>query len=100
MNFPSPCPNLAIEPKQYQYHALGMIERAGASKSKTLLLGDPPGIGKTLPAMMAIVKAMLEAQRFSIVVAPASCLDQWAREFSRFFHIVGAGACTSRQIGR
>lgn len=52
-----------------------MIERAGVSKLKTLLLGDPPGIGKILPAMMAIVKAMLEAQRFSIVVAPASCLD-------------------------
>lgn len=54
------------------------------------MIADPPGLGKTLPAMMAIVKdkfdpAIRNKLMFSVVVGPASCLDQWRHEFERFF---------------
>ncbi|RDL39911.1 uncharacterized protein BP5553_04251 [Venustampulla echinocandica] len=82
---PTPCPHLAIEPKAYQYAALAKIEYNSQSPLQGLLLGDPPGLGKTLPAMMAVVKAMSTAKRFSIVVVPASCVAQWSGEFAKFF---------------
>ncbi|MCJ1435725.1 hypothetical protein MMC27_005100 [Xylographa pallens] len=82
---PTPCPHLAIEPKAYQYTALAKIEHNRASLLKAVLLGDPPGLGKTLPSMMAVVKAISTAKRFSIVVVPSSCSDQWKSEFAKFF---------------
>jgi SNF2 family DNA or RNA helicase len=82
---PTPCPHLAIEPKSYQDTALGKIEYLDKSPSRAIILGDPPGLGKTLPAMMAIVKAIATAKRFSIVVVPSSCVDQWKSEFAKFF---------------
>jgi hypothetical protein len=35
--------------------------------------------------MMALVKAIPIAKRFSIVVVPSSCVDQWKSEFAKFF---------------
>jgi SNF2 family DNA or RNA helicase len=70
---------------EYQYRALGKIEKSNIGPLKALLLADPPGLGKTLPAMMAVVKAIPTARRFSIIVAPSSCMEQWENEFKRFF---------------
>ncbi|KAH3951816.1 hypothetical protein HBH53_059490 [Parastagonospora nodorum] len=82
---PTPCPHLVIEPRRHQYVALGKIERAMKSASKALLIADPPGLGKTLISMMAIVKSIAAAGRFSFVVVPSSCIEQWFKEFHKFF---------------
>lgn len=87
--FPTPCPKLTIEPQSHQYRALGLIERSRDIPTKAMFIADPPGLGKTLPAMMAIVKSIPTARRFPIVVAPASCVTQWYTEFQRFFQPVG-----------
>lgn len=63
--FPTPCPKLAIEPQSHQYRALGLIERSRDIPPKAMFIADPPGLGKTLPAMMAIVKSIPTAHRRS-----------------------------------
>ncbi|KAF4629929.1 hypothetical protein G7Y89_g8210 [Cudoniella acicularis] len=80
-----PCPHLAIKPKDFQNTALAKIEYSRNNPSKLVIIGDPPGLGKTLPAMMAVVKAIPDAHRFSIVVVPLSCVEQWQLEFEKFF---------------
>lgn len=62
-----------------------MVEYSRNGPLKSMLVADPPGIGKTLISMMAVVKAISSAQRFSIVVVPSSCVDQWYSEFNKFF---------------
>lgn len=62
-----------------------MIEHNKDTDYKAGLVADPPGMGKTLISMMAMVKAIATARRFSIAVVPASCLDRWFSEFQKFF---------------
>jgi superfamily II DNA or RNA helicase len=62
-----------------------MVERSRDGPLKALLIADPPGVGKTLISMMAVVKAIPSARRFSIIVVPPSCVDQWYSEFNKFF---------------
>ena len=82
---PTLCPGLAVQPYDYQLKAQGMIEFARDSAFKGILIGDPPGLGKTIIAMMAMVKAIAQAKRFSVVVVPPSCVKQWYDEFGKFF---------------
>jgi SNF2 family DNA or RNA helicase len=60
-------------------------ERATNSTAKAVLIGDPPGLGKTLPAMIAIVRSKGKFGRYSIVVTPESCIEQWCQVFEQFF---------------
>jgi SNF2 family DNA or RNA helicase len=62
-----------------------MIETSRDGPLKAMLIADPPGLGKTLISMMAVVKAMADARRFSIVAVPSSCMEQWCGEFEKFF---------------
>jgi SNF2 family DNA or RNA helicase len=86
---PTTCPHLLITPQEHQYSALAKIEFSKDGDLEGMVLADPPGLGKTLPAMMAVVKAIPTATRPSIIVAPASCVDQWCSEFEKFFTPVG-----------
>jgi SNF2 family DNA or RNA helicase len=76
---------LVQQPLPHQRRAVQLIERATNTTAKAVLTGDPPGLGKTLPAMIAIVRARKSHGRYSIVVAPASCIEQWCQEFETFF---------------
>jgi hypothetical protein len=72
----------------YQNRTLALIERSKSTKTKALIVADPPEFDNTLPVMMAIVKAMESATRFSVVVAPESHLDQWKGNFEKAFEAV------------
>lgn len=53
------------------------------------IFGDQPGLGKTLQAICAVIKAHKEAQRFgetfpTLVICPASLKVNWQREFKKF----------------
>lgn len=61
-----------------------MIEHIHNNSVKSILVGDPLGLSKTLISMMAIAKAIPDASRFSIVVLPLRCVDQWNSEFYEF----------------
>jgi hypothetical protein len=58
------------------------------------MIEDPPGLGKTLPAMIAIVQSKGKFGRYSIVVTPASCIEQCFREFEQFFAPVSSSIPT------
>ena len=88
---PTPCPRLAIEPQPHQRNTLARIKHNRGTPLKAILVRDGPRLGKTLPAIMAVVKAKFEsagAAMPSIIVVLSSCVPQWRSEFTKFFLLV------------
>ena len=69
-------PNMVIQPYGYQKQAVMFFEKSGGS----CLLGDQPGVGKTLSAISYAVKNKLK----TLVVCPASLKLNWRNEIQRF----------------
>ena len=60
-----------------------------ALQHKRCIFGDQPGLGKTLQAICAVVKAHKEASIYgdtspTLVICPASLKINWQREFKKF----------------
>lgn len=60
-----------------------------ALDSKRCIFGDQPGLGKTLQAICAVVKAHKEAMDYGetfpvLVICPAALKVNWQREFKKF----------------
>ena len=69
-------PNMVIQPYDYQKQAVMFFEKSGGN----CLLGDQPGVGKTLSAISYAVKNKLK----TLVVCPASLKLNWRNEIQRF----------------
>jgi len=69
-------PNMTIQPYDYQKQAVLFFEKADGK----CLLGDQPGVGKTLSAISYAVKNKLK----TLVVCPASLKLNWRNEIHRF----------------
>ncbi|KAK1772718.1 hypothetical protein QBC33DRAFT_565180 [Phialemonium atrogriseum] len=69
-----------INPFPHQQRAAAVAVQAGETEFKGFILADPPGLGKTLPALMAIAAKFREGGGPSVVVAPLSCCRQWMSE--------------------
>jgi SWI/SNF-related matrix-associated actin-dependent regulator 1 of chromatin subfamily A len=69
-------PNMVIQPYDYQKQAVMFFEKADGR----CLLGDQPGVGKTLSAIAYAVKNKLK----TLVVCPASLKLNWRNEIQRF----------------
>lgn len=69
-------PNMVIQPYDYQKQAVLFFEKADGR----CLLGDQPGVGKTLSAISYAVKNKLK----TLVVCPASLKLNWRNEIHRF----------------
>lgn len=72
--------------KPYNYQLEGV---AYALNHKRCIFGDQPGLGKTLQAICAVVKAHKERAVFGesfpcLVICPASLKVNWKREFKKF----------------
>lgn len=61
------------------------MQRADRGKFKGMILADPPGLGKTLSALLAIASVPKADRMPSIIVAPPSCRYQWVKEITRYF---------------
>lgn len=66
-----------------------------ALDNKRCIFGDQPGLGKTLQAICAVVKAHKEAMTYGesfpvLVICPAALKVNWKREFKKF---AGIEAC-------
>lgn len=66
-----------------------------ALDNKRCIFGDQPGLGKTLQAICAVVKAHKEAMTYGesfpvLVICPAALKVNWKREFKKF---AGVEAC-------
>lgn len=75
---------MLLDPYPYQQDGVRY-----ALDHKRCIFGDQPGLGKTLQAICAVVKAHKEATVYSdtfpcLVVCPASLKINWQREFKKF----------------
>ncbi len=75
---------MLLDPYPYQLEGVRY-----ALDHKRCIFGDQPGLGKTLQAICAVVKAHREARVYGesfpvLVVCPASLKINWQREFRKF----------------
>lgn len=75
---------MLLEPYPYQLEGVRY-----ALDHKRCIFGDQPGLGKTLQAICAVVKAHKEAATYGeslpvLVVCPAALKVNWQREFKKF----------------
>lgn len=75
---------MKLEPYQYQLEGVNY-----ALEHKRCIFGDQPGLGKTLQAICAVVKAHQEAAKYgdsfpTLVICPAALKVNWQREFIKF----------------
>ena len=75
---------MQLEPYPYQLEGVRY-----ALDHQRCIFGDQPGLGKTLQAICAVVKAHKEAQRYgesfpTLVICPAALKVNWQREFKKF----------------
>lgn len=75
---------MLLQPYQYQLEGVQY-----AVEKKRCILGDQPGLGKTLQAICTVVKAHREAVIYgesfpTLVVCPAALKVNWQREFKKF----------------
>ena len=75
---------MLLQPYQYQLEGVQY-----AVEKKRCILGDLPGLGKTLQAICTVVKAHREAVIYgesfpTLVVCPAALKVNWQREFKKF----------------
>lgn len=75
---------MLLDPYQYQLEGVRY-----ALDHKRCIFGDQPGLGKTLQAICAVVKAHRDAQLYgesfpTLVICPASLKINWQREFKKF----------------
>jgi len=71
-------PNMALQPYAYQKQAVMFFEKADGK----CILGDSPGVGKTLSAISYAVKNKLK----TLIVCPASLKLNWRNEIEKFTH--------------
>lgn len=69
---------MKLEPYPYQKRAISFFEICNG----VALLGDEPGVGKTLPAFAYAVKHKFK----TIIICPASMTIPWAKEIMLFTH--------------
>lgn len=75
---------MLLDPYQYQLEGVQY-----ALQHKRCIFGDQPGLGKTLQAICAVIKAHKEAEKYgetlpALVICPASLKINWQREFKKF----------------
>lgn len=76
--------HMLLSPYDYQLQGVRY-----ALDNKRCIFGDQPGLGKTLQAICAVVKAHKEAMTYGesfpvLVICPAALKVNWRREFKKF----------------
>ena len=75
--------NLRADLYDYQKTGVGWLNFI-AEMHGGCILGDEMGLGKTLQIIALLASESCESDRPSLIVAPASLLENWRREFERF----------------
>ncbi|KIH93418.1 hypothetical protein SPBR_04120 [Sporothrix brasiliensis 5110] len=69
---------------KHQTVATHAMSEARKTLFKGLILADPPGLGKTLPTLMAIAMSERVGRGPCVIIAPNSCCLQWINEAKKF----------------
>lgn len=81
----------SIKLREHQLYGLAWLQNLFAqtgSKVSGCVLADDMGLGKTLQ-LLSFIAGYLESDQADdpvLIIAPVSLLDNWEREFERFFH--------------
>ncbi|KAK0291070.1 hypothetical protein LTR35_001791 [Friedmanniomyces endolithicus] len=76
---------LARQAHPHQRKGAGFLHQAGAGRFKGAILADPPGLGKSLTALLAALAARQSGDGPILIVVPASCAYQWMQEIGKAF---------------
>lgn len=74
-----------VTPFSHQWRATAVALAARETDFHGLILADPPGLGKTLSALMALAKTSQVGRGPSCVIVPSSCCRQWMAEIENNF---------------
>lgn len=77
-----------VEPFEHQKAGAAIIKDSLNSPSQGIIVGDPPGLGKTLQVLMPIAATREPGDGPCVVVCPTSCVSQWKEEVPKFFYEV------------
>lgn len=89
--------NITASPEQRI--AVSCIEYGAESSIKSLLFGDSPMIGKTLSALMTLVRSHTSNKSPNLVVVHESLTYQWMTEIGKFFVPVSfESGCQTRSL--
>ncbi len=72
-----------VEPYEYQKVGIGYLQRM-RTNGLGCILADEMGLGKTLQAIAILAQTSQESQLKSLVIAPATLLENWRRELAKF----------------
>lgn len=83
-------PGLRPDVVPYDHQAAGasVIKDAIDSPRQGIIIGDLPGLGKTLQVLMAMASARELGDGPCVVICPSSCVSQWKQEAAKFFYEV------------
>lgn len=82
-HFGKDVPGLEAELFEYQVTGVGFL-RLVADQCIGCILGDEMGLGKTLQVIALLQAESNEGRRQSLIVAPATLLENWRRELGKF----------------
>ncbi|KKY29424.1 putative dna repair and recombination protein rad54 [Diaporthe ampelina] len=81
-------PGLRPDVVPYDHQAAGasIIKDSLDSPRQGIIIGDLPGLGKTLQVLMAVASTREPGDGPCVVVCPTSCVSQWKQEAAKFFY--------------
>lgn len=74
-----------IEPKDYQKEGIAWIYSLYNNKCPGCILADDMGLGKTFQ-VLSFIQAISDTTKLVLIVTPASLLDNWKDEYTKFFN--------------
>jgi superfamily II DNA or RNA helicase len=80
--------SMRMVPYPWQLSGAAKINHLCRSSFGGGICGDPPGMGKTALAILAMELGAKENGSFSLVVCPSSCKMQWETEILSAYHEV------------
>ncbi|KAL2210629.1 hypothetical protein CC79DRAFT_524758 [Sarocladium strictum] len=74
-----------IHPVKHQLHAAAVIQQAGETKEKAVLIADESGMGKTMTACIGALANHNPDNSIVLIVVPSNATNQWKSEIQKSY---------------